>query len=197
MEGRDGDIMLVHLIGKSLRLIYLISSFPLRRGRQRYLNSSTFLNKVWMWNNMLLNSPNWPNMLLLCFSALGKRWASFFGVSKIAVKECRTSMILKGMDISRLSFYAQNIKRIILRKDLRRHRGKRPVLVTFDIQCLIEMVIVGFYKGFLIKVPPMIKIIYSLPNGYLTINLNKETMVETNLWFLQARSLARVILENV
>ena len=51
------------------------------------------------------------------------------------------------------------LKRKKLRKGLERKIGQRPVIVTFNIQGLMDMVILGFNKGFPLKFHPMIQLL--------------------------------------
>lgn len=70
--------MWVLLIQKSSKLLSLICSFLFRWRRPRCLNSSTFINKVWMWTNMLSSSNNCLDMLKPWLPILGQGWVSLF-----------------------------------------------------------------------------------------------------------------------
>uniref|UniRef100_M1DPL1 Gag-pol polyprotein n=1 Tax=Solanum tuberosum TaxID=4113 RepID=M1DPL1_SOLTU len=56
------------------------------------------------------------------------------GVSKMVVKEYRTAMLIKEMDISCLMIHAQKIEEDKLKENLGNNRGKRPVIVNSQIQ---------------------------------------------------------------
>ncbi|WMV33507.1 hypothetical protein MTR67_026892 [Solanum verrucosum] len=71
-----------------------------------------------------------------------------------------------------------------LRKDLGRKRMQGPVMVTFHIQGLMDMVVLSSDKGFLVKVPPMLRLLNSTKIGCLTLSLREEMVVDIHCLFV-------------
>lgn len=96
------------------------------------------------------------------------------------------------MDIFPFNDSFTKIKWRILRKGLRRQRGKKQVMVTSHIQGMMDMVVLNSNKGLIVKAPPMIWIL-SLIYGCLTLSLKVKMVVEVDLQFSHAKSVTRVI----
>jgi len=52
------------------------------------------------------------------------------------------------------------------------------MMVTFDSQGPIDIVVLSFENGFLVKVPPMLRILNSTKIGCLTLSLKYEIVVD-------------------
>ena len=81
------------------------------------------------------------------------------GVSEMVVKKGCIAVLINEIDVSHLMIHAQQIKEEKPKKRLGRKIGKRPLIVTFNSQGLMDMVILGFNKDFPVKVHPTIQLL--------------------------------------